>query len=443
MEFDRGLYVAKLASRRENGLVKVITGARRSGKSYLLNELFYRYLVEQGVPEKQIIRFAFDADEDLDLLDGTAGGEPVKIHDEKMGYRVNSKVFRQYVKSVTNETDSFVLMLDEVQYLDNFVGTLNSYLRHKNFDIYVTGSNSRFLSTDIATEFKGRSSEIHVYPLTFGEYVRGLSLKPEEAWKEYIVTGGMPVVALMNQEDEKITYLKNLCNETYLKDIIQRNGIRKKAELSDTFDMLASMIGSAVNPTKLANTFQSMKHNDITDDTMNRFVTYFEEAFVLSKARKYNIKGRKYIDSPYKVYFEDIGVRNARLDFRQTEETHIMENVIYNELKARGFSVSVGEVDIREATGRVDKNGHDIYSAKSLEVDFIAVLGSRKYYVQSALSMRDPDKAVQEKKSLYYIDDSFKKIIVTRNGLKESRDEKGILTIDLFDFLCDENSLDI
>lgn len=443
MEFDRSLYVAKLASRRENGLIKVITGARRSGKSYLLNELFYRYLLEQGVPAERIIRFAFDADEDLDLLEETAGGEPVKMHDQKMGYRVNAKVFRRYLRTVTNETDNFVLMLDEVQYLDNFVGTLNSYLRHKNFDIYVTGSNSRFLSTDIATEFKGRSTEIHVYPLTFGEYVRGLSLEPAEAWREYMVTGGIPIVALMDQTDEKITYLKNLCSETYLKDIIERNRIRKKEELSDTFDILASMIGTAVSPTKLANTFQSMKHKDITDDTMNRFVTYFEEAFVLSKARKYNIKGRKYIDSPYKVYFEDIGVRNARLDFRQTEETHIMENVIYNELKARGFSVSVGEVDIREATGRTDRNGHDIYAAKSLEVDFIAVFGSRKYYVQSALSMRDPEKAVQEKKSLYYIDDSFKKIVVTRNGLKESRDEKGIVTIDLFDFLCDKNSLDI
>lgn len=257
-----------------------------------------------------------------------------------------------------------------------------------------------------------------------------------------MITGGIPIVALMEQEDEKITYLKNLCSETYLKDIIQRNRIRKKGELSDTFDILASMIGTAVSPTKLANTFQSMKHKDITDDTMNRFVTFFEEAFVLSKAKKYNVKGRKYIDSPYKVYFEDIGVRNARLDFRQTEETHIMENVIYNELRARGFSVSVGEVDIREATGRRDKNGHDIYAGKSLEVDFIAVLGSRKYYVQSALSMNDPEKAVQEKKSLYYIDDSFKKIVVTRNGLRTSRDEKGIVTMDLFDFLCDENSLD-
>lgn len=442
MEFSRDSYVAKLASRRKNGLIKVITGARRSGKSYLLNELFYKYLIREGIPTDRIIRFAFDSDEDLDLLDESTGDGPVTIPDKRMGYRVNAKAFRRYIKKVTNDTDDFILMLDEVQYLDNFVGTLNSYLRHKNFDIYVTRSNSRFLSTDIATEFKGRSSEIHVYPLTFREYVRGLSLEPADAWKEYMVTGGIPIVALMDQEEEKITYLKNLCSGTYLKDIIQRNEVRKKGELSDTFDILASLIGTAVSPTKLANTFQSLKHKDITDDTLHRFVTYFEEAFVLSKARKYNIKGKKYIDSPYKVYFEDIGVRNARLDFRQTEETLIMENVIYNELKARGFSVSVGEVDIREASGRTDKNGHDIYAAKSLEVDFVAVLGSRKYYVQSALSMSDPEKAVQEKKSLYYIDDSFKKIIVTRNGLKESWDEKGIVTIDLFDFLCNENSLD-
>ena len=286
-----------------------------------------------------------------------------------------------------------------------------------------------------STEFKGRGTEIHVLPLAFSEYCEGLKLSPEDAWKSYIVYGGIPLVALMKTEEEKISYLKNLCEETYLKDIIQHNGIRKQTELSETFDMLSSMIGTPVNALKLSNTFKSITKKNITDSTITVFVEYLENAFVISKAKKYNIKGKKYISSPVKIYFEDIGVRNARLNFRQIEETHIMENIIYNELRYRGFSVDVGEVSVSEKTSRLDANGKNIYAQKALEVDFIATLGSQKLYIQSALSMDSAEKTAQEKKSLYYINDSFKKIVVTKNGLKQMQDEKGIITIDLFDFL--------
>lgn len=442
MIFYRNRYVERLASMRWNGLVKVITGTRRAGKSYLLNELYYQFLLREGVPKERIIRFAFDSDEDIDRLDAFADGEAVKIKDRRNGYFINAKVFRRYIASLINEEESFYLFLDEVQMLENFVGTLNSYLKHHNLDVYATGSNSKFLSSDIATEFKGRSCELHVQPLTFSEYVNGRGEDIHEAWANYIVTGGIPLVASMQDEEQQIQYLKNLTSETYLKDIIQRNDVRKKQELSDTFDILASTISSPVNPNKIANTFISLGHGDISAETIARFIDHFCDAYIIRRAGKYNIKGRKYIDSPFKIYFEDIGVRNARLNFRQIEETHIMENILYNELRYRGFNVDVGEMNITEDTGRKDKNNHAIYAKKSLEVDFIATLGSRKYYVQSALKMELPEKQEQEKKSLYYIDDSFKKIVVTRNGLKVMRDEKGITTIDLFDFLMNDDSLD-
>ena len=438
MGFKRNVYLKRLQTREKNGLVKVVTGMRRSGKSYLLNEIFYGYLLEKGVEPSHIIKFAFDSDEDLDALDGYFPEEKTRLLQKDGSYLTNAKKFRAYIKDKTNETDDFYLLLDEVQMLENFTGTLNGFLRHKNFDVYATGSNSRFLSSDIATEFKGRSSEVHILPLSFSEYCEGLNLTPGEAWKSYIQTGGIPLVALMRTEEERVTYLKNLCEETYLKDIIARNGIRKKSELSEVFNILASMIGSPVNSLKLANTFKSVAKSDITDDTVSSFITFFEEAFLVSKAEKFNIKGKKYIASPFKLYFEDIGVRNARLNFRQIEETHIMENVIYNELRYRGFNVDVGEITVSEKTDRLDANEKPIYAQKSLEVDFIATLGSEKFYVQSALSLDSSEKSAQEKKSLYYIDDSFKKIIVTKNGLNATQDEKGVVTMDVFDFLLGE-----
>lgn len=442
MEYSREIYLNRLIDRKQNGLIKVITGARRAGKSYLLNELYYRYLLNTGVPSTNIIRFAFDSDEDIDLLDSYFLDEPTRIEKSQNVFYINSKKFRAYIKDRTNEKDEFYLLLDEVQLLDSFVGTLNGLLRHSKFDIYVTGSNSRFLSSDIATEFKGRGTIVHVLPLAFSEYMQGIDIAPEKAWREYIVTGGIPLVAQMRSEEEKITYLENLCKETYLKDIITHNKIKKKVELADTFDVLASMIGSPVNARKITDTFRSVLGKSITADTVGDYIDYFQDAFVVSKAKKYNIKGRKYIGSPFKLYFEDIGVRNARLDFRQIEETHIMENIIYNELRYRGFNVDVGEVNISEKTERIDVNGKPIYAQKALEVDFVATKGNQKFYIQSALLMDESSKQAQEKKSLNNIDDSFKKIVVAKTGLDPIYDDAGILTIDLFDFLLDKSFLE-
>lgn len=442
MEYSREIYLNRLIDRKQNGLIKVITGARRAGKSYLLNELYYRYLLNTGVPSTNIIRFAFDSDEDIDLLDSYFLDEPTRIEKSQNVFYINSKKFRAYIKDRTNEKDEFYLLLDEVQLLDSFVGTLNGLLRHSKFDIYVTGSNSRFLSSDIATEFKGRGTIVHVLPLAFSEYMQGIDIAPEKAWREYIVTGGIPLVAQMRSEEEKITYLENLCKETYLKDIITHNKIKKKVELADTFDVLASMIGSPVNARKITDTFRSVLGKSITADTVGDYIDYFQDTFVVSKAKKYNIKGRKYIGSPFKLYFEDIGVRNARLDFRQIEETHIMENIIYNELRYRGFNVDVGEVNISEKTERIDVNGKPIYAQKALEVDFVATKGNQKFYIQSALLMDESSKQAQEKKSLNNIDDSFKKIVVAKTGLDPIYDDAGILTIDLFDFLLDKSFLE-
>ncbi|EIK82031.1 hypothetical protein CGSMWGv1500E_05596 [Gardnerella vaginalis 1500E] len=441
MIFNRQRYIKKLNKLSWNGLVKIITGVRRAGKSFILNELLYNSLISQGVLQNNIIRFAFDSDEDIDRLEPFANGEPVKIADKKLGIIINAKVFRRYIASQINDSDKFYIFLDEVQLLDNFVGTLNSYLRHANLDIYVTGSNSRFLSSDIVTEFKGRSTEVHVQPLTFAEYVESSSKTVSESWADYIVTGGIPLVARMQNVEEQINYLENLIKETYLKDVIQRNSVRKEQALFETLQVIASSIGAPVNPRKLSNTFISHGYGEITSATVSRFIDYYSDAFLVSKAQKYNIRGKKYIDSLFKIYFEDIGVRNALLNFRQIEESHIMENAIYNELRYRGYNVDIGEMNIAENTGRKDKNNHDIYAQKSLEIDFIATLGSEKYYIQSALAMPTEEKSLQEKRSLYYIDNSFKKIVVTKNGLHATRDNRGVVTMDLFDFLLNEDSL--
>ena len=442
MEYSRDKYLNRLIDRKGNGLIKVITGARRAGKSYLMNELYYKYLLNEGVPSANIIRFAFDSDEDIDLLESFYPEEPTKLAQSQNVFYVNAKKFRAYIKNRTNDKDKYYLLLDEVQMLDSFVGTLNGLLRHNNYDIYVTGSNSKFLSSDIATEFKGRGTIIHILPLAFSEYMQGTDLSPEKAWREYIVTGGIPLVAQMKSEEEKISYLKNLCEETYLKDIIIHNGIKKKVELGDTFDILASMIGSPVNARKITDTFRTVMDKRITADTVGDYIDYFQDAFVVSKAQRYNIKGRKYIGSPYKLYFEDMGVRNARLNFRQIEETHIMENILYNELRYRGFNVDVGELNVSEKTDRMDINGKSIYTQKNLEVDFIASKGNQKFYIQSALSIETVEKQMQEKRSLYYIDDSFKKIVVAKSNLNPTYDENGVMTIDLFDFLLSDKVLE-
>ena len=432
VRFKRDVYLKRLIDRQDNGLVKIITGTRRAGKSTLLNTIFYDYLINNGTDPDHIIKFAFDSDEDLDLL-----GDQIISND-----KVDAKRFRTYLKSVTNDHDKFYIFLDEVQLLDNFVGTLNSLLRHPNFDIYVTGSNSKFLSSDIVTEFKGRGSEIHVLPLTFSEYAKDMDISIDKAWREYIEFGGIPLVALFKTREEKVDYLKNLVNEVYIKDIIERHNIKKTSELADVFDILASLMGTYVNPSKIANTFDSLLHTKLSKETIDQYITYFVEAFLINKVKRYNVKGRKIISTPYKIYFEDVGIRNARLNFHQIEETHLMENIIYNELRYRGLDIDVGEVNVYKKTDRKDVNNKDIYAAKTLEVDFIATKGDLRYYIQSALSLSDEEKIRQEKRSLLNIDDSFKKVIITKNGLNIHRDDKGIITIDLFDFLMDKDSLE-
>ena len=372
MYFDRKVYLDQLIRKKHNSLVKVITGARRSGKSYLMNNIFYKSLLNEGIKEKNIIRFSFDNDEHIDLLDDFFPEEKTKINVGKDNYIINSKKFRAYIKSVTNDNEYFYLLLDEIQMLDSFVGTLNGFLSHSNFDIYVTGSNSQLLSSEIETKFRGRKSSIHLLPLSFSEFVTGANLSPESAWRKYIVTGGIPIIYQQDEEDRE-KYLLDLCYETYLKDIIGRKNIKDADNLSDLLGVLASCIGSGVSPSNLEKTFKLNKNIIMCDDTISNYINHFRDAFVISIAKKYNIKGKAYINTPYKVYFEDIGVRNAKTNFSQIEESHIMENIIYNELRYRGFNVSVGEIDVNEMTDRIDINGNHIYQKKSLEVDFIAI----------------------------------------------------------------------
>lgn len=442
MEFKREKYLQQLINKKENSLIKVITGARRSGKSYLLNNIYYNYLLSTGIKKNNIIKFAFDNEEDIDLLDNYFPNEPTKIYVKNDYYLVNSKKFRAYIKDVTDDTNTYYLFLDEIQILDSFVGTLNGFLQHNNLDVYVTGSNSHLLSSEIETKFRGRKSSVHVLPLTFSEFVEGIGMNPSDAWKKYIVTGGIPLVYKQIEEDRPI-FLKELCDEVYLKDIIGRKGIKDIETLDELFGVLASCIGSGVSPASLERTFRSQRHKNVTDDTINNYVNHFVDAFVVSKVLKYNIKGRAYINTPYKVYFEDIGVRNAKTGFNQIEESHLMENIIYNELRYRGFSVDVGEVDVNEMTDKIDINGKKIYKKKELEVDFIAKLGNQKYYIQSCLNLDDSSTIEREKRSLYFIDDSFKKIIITKDGLDIRKDENGFTIIDIFDFLLKSNSLDL
>ena len=441
MEFQRPHYINQLIHYEGNSLIKVITGARRCGKSYLLNELFYCALLSQGIKEDHIIRFAFDNDEDLDKIDAFFPNEETKIRQRNHLYTVNSKKFRAYISSLTNDSEPFFLLLDEIQMLDSFVGTLNAFLHHPNFDVYVTGSNSQMLSSEVETTFRGRKSSVHILPLTFKELVDGLSLSPNEVWRQYIITGGMPIVYRQKEEKEREDMLVSLCDEIYLKDIKDRKGMRNMNVLSDLFSVLSSNIGNGVSPSKLEDIFHSNKHIKVTDDTIDQYISYLQDSFLVSKAKKYNIKGNAYINTPYKVYFEDIGVRNARLFFKQIEEGHLMENIVYNELRYRGYFVDVGEVNVNEMTNRKDKNGKNIYKENSLEVDFIAYRNREKYYIQVCLNMNEEKTKIREKKSLYNIHDSFKKIIIVKDGLPPRIDENGFLIIDILDFLQDEDSL--
>lgn len=417
MNIARDKYLRDLINRMNNGIIKVVTGIRRSGKSYLLFKLFYEYLLSQGVLESHIIK--------------------IELDQRKNRIYRDPDVILDYIETLIEDDKQYYILLDEVQMLNDFEEVLNSLLHISNVDIYVTGSNSKFLSKDVITEFRGRGDEIHVFPLTFKEFMQVYDGDMYRGFADYIVYGGLPLISTMKTETQKVNYLTNLFNETYLKDIIERNHIEKTQELENLINVLASAIGSLTNPPKIQATFKSSIGSAISINTIRQYIEYLEDAFIISKAQRYNVKDRKYIGTPLKYYFEDIGLRNARLGFRQVEETHLMENIIYNELRYRGYSVDVGVVEKRE----MSENGKQI--RKALEIDFVANLGSQRYYIQSALSMPTPEKQIQEKTSLINVADSFKKIIIVKDIVNVKRDENGIVTMSIYDFLLKENSLDL
>lgn len=416
MEIQRTQYIDLLLNRMHNKMIKVITGMRRSGKSYLLFNLFKKTLIAQGVAQSHIISI------ELDRYENRAFRDP--------------DVVLEYIHSCIKEEGMYYLLMDEVQMLSDFEEVLNSLMHNDSLDIYVTGSNSKFLSKDVMTQFRGRGDEIHVFPLTFKEFMQVYEGDVYHGWSEYVVYGGLPLVATMRTDEQKIHYLTNLFTETYLKDIIERYHIDKIQEMDDLLNVLASFVGSLTNPPKIEATFKSTIHSNISMNTIRQYLAYLEDAFLIHKAYRYNVKGRKYIGTPLKYYFEDVGLRNARLGFRQVEETHLMENIIYNELRSRGYSVDVGVVEKRER----DERGKEI--KKQLEIDFIANLGSNRYYIQSAFSMPTEQKRIQEKASLVNVKDSFKKIILVKDVMKVSHDEDGIVRMSVYDFLLNENSLD-
>ncbi len=416
MEIKRDKYLNDLKDRMHNGMIKVVTGIRRSGKSYLIFSIFKEYLISEGVDEEHIIEMEFDKKENSKYRD------PDDLLD--------------YIKEHITDKGEYYVLLDEVQMLEDFEEVLNSLLHIKNLDIYVTGSNSRFLSSDVLTEFRGRGDEIHVYPLTFQEAMQNYKGDIYHGWAEYVTYGGLPLVWGMRTDQQKIKYLTDLFEKTYISDIIEHNGIEKTEELETLLNVLASAVGSLTNPTKIEATFKSVLKSTISRNTVVQYLGYLKDAFIINEANRYDIKGRKYIGTPLKYYYEDIGLRNARLGFRQVEETYLMENVVYNELLSRGYAVDVGVVETRK------RNSEGKQEKRKLEIDFVANMGSQRYYIQSAFQIPDQDKEKQEKESLNNVDDSFKKIVLVRDVVKISRDEKGIVTMSIYDFLMDKNSLE-
>ena len=428
MEIRRDKYLNDLVVRKGNGMIKVVTGIRRCGKTYLVFDLFVRHLIESGVPEDHIIALA---------LDDRAN----------VRYRDVDALYDYLMERIGNDQGVYYVLLDEIQYAITvkelrskdeppaLYGVLNGLLHRRNVDVYVTGSNSKLLSTDVMTEFRGRGDEVRIHPLTFAEFMRAFDGDRQAGWAEYVMYGGLPLTLSMHTPEQKASYLTGLFEEVYLSDVIERNHLTKSQELESLLDVLASSIGSLTNPSKIEATFRSELHSRLDADTVKRYIGHLGEAFLVSEATRYDVKGRRYIGTPKKYYFEDMGLRNARLEFRQIEESHIMENIIYNELRARGFSVDVGVVD-----RRMKNNGHD--ERRRYEVDFVANLGYRRYYIQSALQLDTPEKAAQEKRSLSLIEDSFRKIVVVNRVMRPYMDDDGILTMGLLDFLLNPNSLD-
>lgn len=417
MVIRRDIYLNKLISKRHNGLIKVVTGVRRCGKSYLLFELFREYLKNDQVSDDHVIEMAFDAYENKKYRD--------------------PEVFFPYLNDRIKDQDQYYVLLDEVQLLGDFESILNSLARRKNIDVYVTGSNAKFLSKDIITEFRGRGDEVRMYPLTFAEFMSVYDGEKTYGWRDYVLYGGLPLVLSFQTPDQKTDFLKSLFEETYISDIIGRNNVRNKAELEELLNILSSAIGSLTNPSKLSATFMSVKNKKISKTTIKRYIEYLEDSFLIDSAIRYDIKGKKYIDTPSKYYFTDLGLRNARLNFRQVEETHAMENIIYNELKARGYNADVGVVVMNDT----DQAGKKI--RKQLEIDFVCNKGDKRYYIQSAFAMPDERKMQQEQRPLIHTGDGFKKIIITKDALAPLYNEKGVLVMSVFDFLLNPDSLEL
>ena len=416
MVIQRDIYLNKIISKKHNGLIKVVTGVRRCGKSYLLFHLFKDYLLSEGVDKKHIIEIAFDAFESKRLQD--------------------PYVLMPYLKEQITDGEMYYILLDEIQLLGEFEAVLNSLIRMENVDVYVTGSNAKFLSKDVITEFRGRGDEIHMYPLSFAEFMSVYPGTKQDGWNEYMLYGGLPLVLRFEQPEGKIAFLKSLFEETYISDIVGRHRIRNRAELEELLNILSSAIGSLTNPTKLSATFKSIKQKTISKATITRYIDYLCDAFLIDRAVRYDIKGKKYIDTPVKYYFTDIGLRNARLNFRQLEETHTMENIIFNELKIRDFNVDVGVVVVNGSS----KDGSSIRS--QLEIDFVCNKGSKRYYIQSAYAMPDQAKMEQEQRSLMLTGDGFKKIIITRDAPAPYYNDSGVLIMSIFDFMLNPSSLE-
>lgn len=411
-EIKRDVYLNKIIEKRENGLIKIITGIRRCGKSYLLDPLFKNYLLESGVKEDHIIKLDLDERKNNKFLD------PDQLD--------------QYIRDLIKDNDQYFLILDEIQKVEDFESVLNSFLHIRNLDVYVTGSNSKFLSSDIITEFRGRGDEVRIHPLSFSEFYSAFNGTKEEAWEQYVVYGGLPRILSFKNEVEKSEYLKNLFEKTYLDDIVERNNVQRVDVLDAVVNILASSIGSLTNPNKLSNTFESSGFKDVSVNTITSYINYLQDSFLIEKATRYDVKGKKYIQTPYKFYFSDIGLRNCRLNFRQQEETHIMENIIFNELLYRGYNVDVGVVEIREGDDK-----------KQVEVDFVCNQYNKRYYIQSALSLPTREKTIQEERPLMNIPDNFKKIIVVKDDIKSWISEEGISIVGLKEFLLNPNSMDL
>ena len=411
-EIKRTRYLNKLIQRKENNLIKIVTGIRRCGKSYLLDPLFKNYLLSTGIKEDHIIKIDLDLRMNKDFL--------------------NPDYLDSYIRNQIKDEKMYYVLLDEIQKVEDFESVLNGFLHMKNVDVYVTGSNSKFLSSDIVTEFRGRGDEIRVYPLTFSEFLEAFNSSKEEAWNSYIMFGGLPLILDQKTDEQKRNYLISLFNTTYLKDTIERNNILRVDVLDSLVNLLSSSVGSLTNPKKIADTFTSRGIKDVSINTINTYLNYLLDAFIIEKAERYDVKGKKYISTPSKYYFSDIGLRNARINFRQMEENPIMENIIYNELLTRGYNVDVGVVLVRDGDTR-----------KQLEVDFVCNQSDKRFYIQVALNLDTREKTLQEEKSLLNIQDNFKKIIVVKDNIKKWYTEEGILVIGLQEFLLDKNSLNL